>query len=216
MITDPYAHLELPFPLEDHLWLQGNPYIKKDAIRRRLTTIDPHWSITEPRLVAESGDIVIMTATLTVLGSARSNVGTGVIQHAAPDTTTGEISVFNEAKLLAKAYKSAASDLLPRCAQQFGVGWYLLNMSKTLKKQVESPDGLRRYLLSLSEPLHWSLNGGGQRFMQRVRELRESGAEHLTGDYVLAHLEPAHALEKLSDTTLTEADAMKRLEELSA
>lgn len=65
------------------------------------------------------------------------------------------------------------------------------------------------------EPLHWVLNGGGQRFNARMKALREAGAQHLTAEYVLAHLEPAHALEKLGDTTLTEADALARLEELA-
>lgn len=207
-MTD-YNLLEKPFDLDDHLWLQGNPYLKKDAIRRRLTFVDPHWSLTEPRVLAQDGDLIVLTATLTVLGSARSNVGTGVIQHAAPDTKTGEINAFNEAKLLAKAYKSAASDLLPRCAQQFGVGWYLLNLDKAQKAKLGTPAGLRDYLDSLMHPKHWALNGGGQRFKARMNALS------VNPSYALDHLEPGRKLDKLSDTTLTEADALARLDELA-
>jgi hypothetical protein len=58
-------------------------------------------------------------------------------------------------------------------------------------------------------PLHWVKNGGGQRFNARMKELG------LTGDFVLAYLEGDHPLDKLSDTTMTEAEAFERLEELA-
>ncbi len=207
-LTEKFQALEVPFALDEHDWLQGNPYIKKDAIRRRLNSVDPRWSLSEPQLVAVQGDIVVMSSALTVLGSIRSNIGTGLIQHAAPDKD-GVVSAYNEGKLLAKAYKAAASDLLPRCAQQFNVGWYLLNMSKGTKKLVETPAGLKRYLDSLAAAPHWAKNGGGERFNARMKAL------NLQSAYVLANLEPDEVLRKLSDTTLTEQQALARLDALA-
>ncbi len=67
---------------------------------------------------------------------------------------------------------------------------------------------LKAWLLD-GTPLHWAKNGGGQRFSARMKSLG------LTGDYVLTFLEPDRQLEKLSDTTLSEADALARLEELA-
>ncbi len=64
-------------------------------------------------------------------------------------------------------------------------------------------------------PLHWAKDSGGQRFNTRMKAL------NLTPDFVLTFLEPAEAgrpgrqLEKLSDTTLSEAEALARLETLA-
>lgn len=67
---------------------------------------------------------------------------------------------------------------------------------------------LKAWLLD-GTPLHWVKDGGGQRFNTRMKELG------LTGEYVLAYLEEGRPLEKLSDTTLTEAQAFERLEALA-
>lgn len=64
-------------------------------------------------------------------------------------------------------------------------------------------------------PLHWAKNGGGQRFNARMKALAQTSL-WLTPDYVLAYLEPERKLEKLSDTTLDEAAALARLDELVA
>jgi hypothetical protein len=63
--------------------------------------------------------------------------------------------------------------------------------------------------LTEGAPLHWAKDGGGQRFSTRMKALG------LTGDYVLTFLEPGRELEKLSDTTLSEAEAFARLDELA-
>lgn len=68
---------------------------------------------------------------------------------------------------------------------------------------------LKAWLLD-GEPLHWVLNGGGQRFNAKMKALG------LSADFVLAHLEDGSALEKLSATTLDEQTAMARLDELAA
>ncbi|MFN8565199.1 MAG: ATP-binding protein [Anaerolineae bacterium] len=54
-------------------------------------------------------------------------------------------------------------------------------------------------------PLHWAKDGGGQRFNARMK------AFNLSPDYVLAYLEPDRQLERLSDTSLSEAEAFARL-----
>lgn len=93
-------------------------------------------------------------------------------------------------------------------------------ISRLTGKVIPSPgEALGKTLLDWlndGTPLHWAKDGGGQRFNARMQELYRDGAPHLTAEYVLAHLEPDRALERLSDTTLTEQDALARLEKLSA
>jgi hypothetical protein len=64
-------------------------------------------------------------------------------------------------------------------------------------------------------PLHWAKDGGGQRFNARMKALREAGALHLTPDYLLRFLEEDRPLEKLSDTRLSEGEALARLDFLA-
>lgn len=66
-----------------------------------------------------------------------------------------------------------------------------------------------RAWLDDGEPLHWAKNGGGQRFNARMQALG------LKADVVLSSLEAGRTLERLSDTTLTEAEALARLEILT-
>jgi hypothetical protein len=58
-------------------------------------------------------------------------------------------------------------------------------------------------------PLHWVKDGGGQRFNAKMKSLG------LTADFVLTFLEPNRPLGKLSDTFLSEAEALARLNELA-
>lgn|GEM_PF-6755579 len=64
-------------------------------------------------------------------------------------------------------------------------------------------------------PLHWAKNGGGQRFNARMKTLRDAGATHLTPEYILTFLEEDRPLEKLSDTSLSEPEALARLDFLA-
>jgi hypothetical protein len=57
--------------------------------------------------------------------------------------------------------------------------------------------------------MHWALNGGGRRFQQRMAELG------LKWEHVNQSLEPGKTLEKLSDTTLEDWQALARLDELA-
>lgn len=211
LTLDPWQFLASPFAFDEHDFLQGNPYIQKQAIRARLNRVDPRWSISPPVLVTVADDVVVMSATLTLLGASRGNVGTGKIQHPTPDKD-GVINAYTAAGLLAKAIKQAASDCLPRCAEQFGVGTYLKGLSKEQAAQIKTPAGLKRYLDSLSGTVgttpHWSKTSGAA-FNARLRELQLDPAR------VLAELEPGRRLASLSDITLSEADAFARLEQLA-
>ncbi len=200
--------LEEPFQVEEHDWKDGQIYLRKDAIRCRLTEADPRWELSQPTIVNVHDDVVVMTASLMVAGISRAGIGTGIIQHAKIDPKTGESNRNVEATLLAKAYKSAASDCLPRAALEFNVGWYLRHLSDQAKQWVKTREGLQKYLASLSK--HWALNGGGRRFAERMETL------DLSWPQVAAQLEDGVMLARLSDTTLNEAEALIRLEELAA
>ncbi len=200
--------LEEPFDVEEHDWKDGQIYLRKDAIRRRLTEADPRWELSPPAIVNVHDDVVIMTASLIVAGISRAGIGTGVIQHAKIDPKTGEVNRTVEANLLAKAYKSAASDCLPRAALEFNVGWYLRHLSDQAKQWVKTREGLQKYLASLNK--HWALNGGGRRFVEKMEALE------LNWPQVAAQLEQGIVLARLSDTSLSEAEAVARLEELAA
>ncbi len=199
--------LEESFSVEEHDWKDGQIYLRKDAIRRRLTEADPRWELSPPTIVNVHDDVVIMTASLVVAGINRAGIGTGVIQHAKIDPKTGEVNRNVEANLLAKAYKSAASDCLPRAALEFNVGWYLRHLSDQAKQWVKTRDGLQKYLASLNK--HWALNGGGRRFVEKMEAL---GLNWLQ---VSSHLEEGLTLARLSDTSLSEGEAIARLEALA-
>lgn len=199
--------LEAPFAIEEHDWKDGQIYLRKDAIRRRLTAADPGWQLSPPQIVSVHDDVVIMSAALTIAGISRAGIGTGIIQHAKIDAKTGEFSRGVEANLLAKAYKAAASDCLPRAAAEFNVGWYLRGLSDQAKGWVKSKDGLQKYLASLHK--HWALNGGGRRFVEKMERLG------LVWPQVAAQLQEGVTLARLSDTGLSEGEALARLDVLA-
>lgn len=308
MITNEQAALlSRPFSVEEHSFRKGAGwYIEKSAIRRRLHQVDPRWSISAPELITHDGDVVVMRGALTLLGVTRADIGTGIVQHAAPDKDTGEINPITEALFLAKAYKSAAADLLPRCALKFGIGSYLKSIPKDVNRS-DNPGALRKWLDSFqpaqpaapaapppaesvmtrfgaqrAEPrpaltemdvpgmgtvrigdavvivnhpklagqpgtvqtigstfvtiaagkstasfsphdlassvrranapqpdIHWVFAGGGDRLLARAEELNITKAALLNG------LQPGTRIERLSDCTLTEAEAMARLDVLA-
>lgn len=140
------ALLRRPFQPAEHGFVNGRPYLLKDAIRRRLSQVDPAWSISPPQLVALTDDAVILTAGLVIAGVARYDVGTGLVQRFKPDGR--ELPPYELARSTARAFKTAASDLLPRCAVQFGLGDYL----KAVPRSVADPRSLRDWLLSLAKP----------------------------------------------------------------
>ena len=126
------AELGKPFELKEHGFNQGNVYILKSAIRSRLNRITPGWQLLSPELMAVDGDVVIMKGAIRIGDITRYGVGTGPILRADKNGI-----VFDGAKLMgmiAKAYKTAASDVLPRAALEFGIGEYLKDKPKDIKE----------------------------------------------------------------------------------
>lgn len=196
--------LETPFLSEEHGFLQGNPYILKDAIRQRLSKADPHWTNTKPSLEAITNDVVLMTGGLTLFGDTRYGMGTGVIISTKKDPKTGEVhpvEPYQLARETAKAMKTAQSDLLPRCALEFGVGAYLKNKPKDVTQA-----NFEGWLKSIGAKYHWANNGGGERFKNQAKSLNLSWTDH-----VAEKLEPGRVLTGLTDIHLTEEQAIDRL-----
>jgi hypothetical protein len=196
--------LEMPFPLSAHGFVNGNVYLLKDAIRTRLTGVDPEWTQTPPQLISESGDVVTYAGGLAVAGVLRWGLGTGIIQQLEPrrGKNAGEMvdpSPFEIARTVAKAHKTAASDLLPRCALEFGIGAYLKRMPKGTK----TPEALASWLDGIAP--HWAYNGGGERVNQLMKSL------NLDWKKVALLVEPGHPLPRLSESWLTEVQFTERL-----
>jgi hypothetical protein len=149
MPLTPSQYLELtePFRLKEHgLKPQkdgdegGNPYLLKTALQKRLYRVAPGWEMSEPKLVTLQGDVVVMSGSLTIEGQTHGALGIGTIRH----STNGNAGV--EAQLLSTAFKTASSDILPRCALLFGIGWYLKVIPAGWKKRVNTWEGLEAYL----------------------------------------------------------------------
>lgn len=210
-----------PFLPDEHNFVNGNVFIEKWAIRRRLDEVDPGWEQTSPELMTETEDAVMMSGGLTISGVTRYAVGAGLITRHNVNKDTGEISElkpYDLARNKRLAYKSADSDLLPRAFKKFGGGDYL-----DLIPKVKNMDELKRELAKLNKsaaspqstpvvppsPQHWATNGGGQRINAKMKLLKLDAA------HVLEHAEPGHKLFKLSDSTLTEDQFSARLDDLA-
>lgn len=128
--------LEAPFGLDEHGFVEGNPYILKRAYRRRFSSVDPHWSEGAPEVIAHINNVISIRMSIVVAGAMRYGVGTGIAQTSRKDKNSGEkipLDGFDLDREYAKALKSAASDALARAAQEFNVGWYLREIPKPFK-----------------------------------------------------------------------------------
>jgi hypothetical protein len=144
-----FEQYERPFKPEEHGFVNNNVYILKPALRRRLTQIDPKWRTSDPEIMATAGDVVLMRGCLILEGASRTAVGTGIIISTKKNDKTGEhepLPPFEYARNLAKAYKTAASDLLPRLCMEYNIGAYLKSMPKTVRDM----ESLTKWLASLS------------------------------------------------------------------
>ncbi len=146
--------LEKPFAVSEHDFVRGNVYLKKSAIRKRLNAVDAGWSNTEPQLVSFSDDVIVLRGGLTVGGVTRYALGRGIVGRFRKDYQTRqvtELSGFDLAREITKAYKSADSDLLPRCAVLFGVGSYLKDIPRQEgKSTVTNPQQLEAWIRTLT------------------------------------------------------------------
>lgn len=209
MITQAQQRLlDMPFPASAHGFVNGQVYLRKDAIRTRLNGVDPEWTMTQPQLVSESGDVVIYAAGLAVCGVLRWGLGTGIIQQLEPrrGKNPGELvdpSPFEIARTVANAHKKAAGDVIARAAIEFGVGLYL----KRAPKGMSAEPALITFLNGLTP--HWALNGGGSRMNALMKSLG------LKWDDVAEQIEPGRTLPRLSETWLTFAQFDERLRALA-
>jgi hypothetical protein len=197
------SDLEKPFEVKEHRFLSGNPYILKSAIRTRLRQVDPHYTTGAPELLARDGDVVIMLGSLTIGDITHFGVGTGTMIVSTKNETTGEIipvSPFEAARQMAKAYKQAASDILPRAALEFNCGNYLKDKPKAVKQE-----GFEDWLKKLNMPSHWADNGGVGRMNAEIFKVG------LKWEYIKDKMEPGKVLTRLQDTTLTEEAFIARL-----
>lgn len=131
--TEQIKLLEKPFEKDEHGVVQNNPYILKSAIRRRLWQVDPNYQLGAPELVTHDQDVIVLRGTLTIGDVTHYGVGTGLIIRTRKDEKTGEVfdlPLYDIARNMAKAYKQAASDILPRAAVQFNCGAYLAEKPK--------------------------------------------------------------------------------------
>ncbi len=205
MLTDIQIEaLAAPFTPAEHGWVNGSPYLLKSAIMRRLSQVDPAWSISQPMVMHQSADIIVLSADLTIAGVTRSGVGTGIIIRTKTDrktNTTTDVTGYELQKNISKAWKSATSDLLPRAANNFAVGAYLRDAPK-FKTQQEFNDYIADLLHDSSTG--WTRNGGRQRVKNTLDALS------LTWAQIASLVEPGRTLGQLSDTNLTESEFIAR------
>jgi hypothetical protein len=124
--------LAKPFELAEHGFKSGNVYLRKSAIRRRLSKVDLMWTISAPEFVITHDDVVIYRGSITVGGVTRSGLGSGIIQRF--DSNKKELEGYNLARNVAKAHKEAVTDILARAAVEFGVGNYLRDKPAHIKE----------------------------------------------------------------------------------
>lgn len=111
------------FAPEDHEFLQGNAYITEAAITARIEEVDPAWTFAI-MATQQRGEKITVTASLTVKGVSRDNIGMAEIRQ----SRDGDKEV-NEPE------KAAATDALKRCARLFGIGRYLLTLPRTVNDE---------------------------------------------------------------------------------
>ncbi len=205
MLTEQQIHdLAEPFYPSEHGWVNA-PYLLKSAIMQRLNQIDPAWSISQPTVMYQSDEIVVLSANLTVCGITRAGVGTGIILRTKTDKTTKEvlpIEGFELLKSISKAWKAATSDLLPRAATNFGVGAYLRNVPKNLTQPMFN-DWVKKIRADYGQ--NWAYNGG----RARVKALLDGLG--LTWAQIASVIEPGRSLNQLTDTTLHEDEFTARV-----
>lgn len=144
--------LEMPFNVDEHDFVNGNVFLKKSAIRRRLSMVDSGWESTSRQLVTASDDLVVYQGGLTVCGVTRYAIGTGIIlrtKTVGPDKKKVPLEDFELARSIAKAHKAADSDIMARAAVPFGIGAYL----KSMPKGINDTNTLAKWLAVLNKPV---------------------------------------------------------------
>lgn len=200
---DQQALLEAPFKPDEHGFNgSSQAYILKHALRQRLNKIDPHWSTGAPEVLSADEALIVIRLPLTIHGATRYGVGACAILRA--DKNGNKFEGLKLAQAVAKAFKHAVSDALPRAAIEFNCGAYL-----KAKPQSVGKDDFPGWLAKLTAP-HWANNGGRERIAAWL-----DGAG-FTWAVVKDQIEPGRTLERLNDTTLTEVQLKERLRQVKA
>lgn len=167
MLSRPEVYeLMLPFATGEHGFTPvggGNvPYIRKSAIERRFHRVTPGWSLAGVHHIATENDTVVIGGTLILAEQNFAGVGTGIVQrYKKVNGQSAEVDAYELARNTARAYKQAASDLLPRCAAIAGVGWYLREAPPQWKSKIGNEQGLREYLQFVHEQMRgWNPDNG--------------------------------------------------------
>lgn len=214
--NDLLRQCEKPFAFEEHGIIKkkdGNidsVYLLKDAVRRRLSQIDPHWTTGTPQLMGIQGDVVAMTGALIFVGAQRTAIGTGKITSTKQqDGKRVDVEGYELAREVSKAIKAATSDLLPRLATEWNIGGYLRQMPRTIKSETEFKAWLAGQDRLWEGRYHWAGNGKGALFWALIK------SHGLTWDTVKVTLEPGRILSGLRDINLTDVEAFTRLVAIS-
>lgn len=179
LTADQIKLLEKPFEKDEHGVVSGNPYILKSAIRRRLWQVDPNYQLGAPEFVSHDHDVIVLRGPLTVGDVTHYGMGTGIVittktvekmEDGKKVSVVVELSGYEIARNMAKAYKQAASDILPRVAIQFNCGAYLAEKPKGM-----SLDSLLEKLAakkpsSPPDPKDWAYDGSIANLMKRCAE----------------------------------------------
>lgn len=205
MLTErDYEILAAGFPTDEIGEKDGKPYPKRSAIMKRLRLVDPGYVPDVDTIVQQVGDTVTVWGSLTLKGvthRASASVAVNawrVEDPKAPKKTYVRVGDYEYARELANAQKKAATALLFRCAETFGVGLYI--KEKTAGVPLSAV---------LAKHAHWALNGGGERISTKMKALS------LEWPLIKTQIEPGKTLERLSDTTLSEDQVSIRLDEIA-
>lgn len=217
---------EKPFLFEEHGFIMkdvkdgeeiDSVYIRKDALRRRLTLIDHKWQTLPPELMGIEGNVITMRGTMLFLGSTRTGVGTGIIQTTKYDRVSKSrvpVEGYELDRQIAKTMKTATTDLLPRLCIEWNIGSYLRPLPKNVKTQSAFRFWLegkvKEWEQLYASQRHWAANGKGTLFNAMVREYG------LSWNTVRAQLEPGRVLINLRDISLSDVQAFARLAEIRA
>lgn len=179
--NDDLALMEMPFEPDEHAFYNGRPFIKKGAYRKRLTQIDRQWEIRNPTRIEGEEGVIVFAGELVLKGVVRSGVGVGKALIYDGDKKKPFNTLLSE---YSKAFKSAVSDLIPRCAMEFGIGTYL----KTVPRNVVDEKTLATWLNELKlqasrKPVTTTttVTGNEPVVNQRIEDLY-TGTKHLFKD----------------------------------
>jgi len=120
LTAEAVEHLKKPFAAQFHDFRQSYVYLAERAVCERIEQVDPAWSFILTDM-HQRDDQIIVTATMTILGTHRQGIGMSEIKMAGKSSFEAE--------------KGAATDALRRCARLFGVGRYLLDTPQSVKDE---------------------------------------------------------------------------------